>query len=98
MAKTETLIGFAVKAKKAIFGADRVEGNKTAELIICCRSASERTIRNIALLKTGRLPVIISEKPLEDIVYKKNCKVIGITDKQFAKAILESITENFTMA
>ena len=95
MAKVETLIGFAVKARKVIFGADRIEGNKSARLIICCHTLSERSLKNMLNMQTGKLKIIISKQPLEDIVFKTNCKAIAISDAQFAKAILDNLSNNF---
>lgn len=98
--KIATLIGFAVKANKLIYGMDELkEGSRKRYLIVFCHSLSERgkaEIKEIAL--RDKVPLIETKtKKLEDIVFKRNCKIIGIANKQMSEAIIKYITEDYSL-
>ena len=89
--KFETLIGFAIKSGKTKIGAGAVETLRRAELIIVCKSASENSISKAKKLarKLGARLYVTTVKPLEEITYKINSKIMAITDVQFAKSIID---------
>lgn len=96
--KIETLTGFAVKSGKLVYGTDRIVGGKRMPLVMICGSASENTqkvIRNFCA-ETGT-DLVITKKPLEEIVYKRNCKAIAFKDRQMADAVKKNINENYTL-
>ncbi len=98
--KVSTLIGFAVKANKLIYGMDELkEGKRKRYLIVYCHSLSERgkdEIKEIA--RRDNVPLIETKsQKLEDIVYKRNCKVIGVANKQMSEAIIKYITEDYSL-
>jgi len=97
VAKIETLIGFAVKAQKIIYGADRIFNNKNAKLIVICKSLADNSKKKIFDKVLPTQKIIESKNLLENIVFKTNCKVIAITDINFIKAILENFNENYTL-
>jgi len=97
VAKIETMIGFAIKAGKIIFGAERIVLNKTAKLIIICASLADNSKKKLLEKLSKKQQVIISKNLLEDIVFKTNCKAIAISDTNFVKAILQSLDENYTL-
>ncbi len=95
--KAETLVGFAIKANKCRFGVNSIESLKHAELLIVCPTASDNTKKEaLKLSKKLSARLYISVKPLEEITYKENCKLIAITDKNFAKPITEFSDGSFT--
>ena len=98
--KIATLIGFAVKANKLIYGLDELEeGTRKRYLIVYCSTLSERgeaALKRVA--KRDNVPMIKTlSRRLEDIVYKRNCKVIGIANKQMSEAIIQYITEDYLL-
>lgn len=96
--KAETLTGFAVKAAKLIYGADNITKGRRKALVMLCASASENTRKEIErFCKQTGTDLIITKKPLEDIVHKKNCKVIAFKDSQMAEAVKKNINENYTL-
>ena len=110
--KAETLVGFAIKANKCRFGVNSIESLKHAELLIVCPTASDNTKKEaLKLSKKLSARLYISVKPLdekgryickyyswngEETTYKENCKLIAITDKNFAKPITEFSDGSFT--
>ena len=59
--KIESLLGFAVKAGKIVYGADGLEATRTRVFVIfLCDTASDNTKKKIRVLASGkRSPVII---------------------------------------
>lgn len=96
--KIISLIGFAIKAGKVVFGADNIIKNKKIYLIVCCKTLSINSLENIKVAVNGKIPIIISQNPLCDITYKKGVKVLGVTDKQMSSAIIKNLSDNFILA
>lgn len=95
--KIESLIGFAINAGSVIYGIDSVEEmKKHKHLVIYCASASDNTIKRVKnFSEKFKVPSMISKKLLDDITHKTNCKVIGITSKQMAKAMMSFTNNDF---
>ena len=95
--KAQTFIGFAIRAKKYRIGMNAVQTLKRIELIIICRSASENTKKEAKkVAKKYNCTLIESTmQDLEQITFTPNAKVMAITDKALAKAILENIASEF---
>ena len=97
--KVVTFIGFAVRARKVKCGVNAIKTLKgSVPVIVICKSASENTFNDvISVAKKLSAQVIISQEYLvEDIVHKENCKVVAITDKALATAVLEHLDAGFT--
>ena len=64
-----------------------------------CNSASDGT-KKVAASYAHKFncPLMVSNPLLEDVVLKTNCKMIAITDKNLAKAIIENQNENFSIS
>lgn len=95
--KVESLLGFAVKAGKIIYGSDKILAVKTKYyLIFLCNTTAENTRnRVLAVAKDKSVPVISPKTELQNLVYRKNCKALAITDKQMSEAILNMLGENY---
>ncbi len=95
--RIESLLGFAVKAGKVIYGIDGIESSKArVYLVFMCKTVSQNTADKLkALAERKQIPVLLCEKPLEDAVSRKNCKVLGVCDRQMAQAMLEFQTETY---
>ena len=95
--KAETLVGFAIRANKCRFGVNSIASLKRAELLIVCLTASDNTKKEaLKLSKKLSAKLYVSVKPLEEITYKENCKLIAVTDKNFAEPITEFSEGSFT--
>lgn len=96
--KIESILGFAVRANKIIYGLDNIEIlRKKRYLIIVCPSLSQRSTRRaIAIAEEKKIPLIRTKsKPLEEIVHKTQCKAIALTDHQMSRAIMQYINDNY---
>ncbi len=90
--KVSTYIGFAIKSGKVIFGYDNLKlYDKKLYLIILCKTANDKYIQlaknkqnitNCEICKTTDL--------LGNLIYKTNCKMIGIKNKELATAIINN--------
>ena len=102
MAKIETMIGFAIKANKIIYGAERIytssfNKNKNAKLIIICSTLADNSKKKLLEKKLSNQKILLSKNLLDDIVHKTNCKAIAITDTNFIRPILENLNEYYTL-
>ena len=97
--KVETFIGFAIKSRSISMGSNTIATLKRAYLIIVCDSASEGTKKTAqSYANKFSCPLMVSKTLIEDIVFKENCKILAITDKNLAKAIIENQNENFSIS
>lgn len=95
--KAETLVGFAIRANSYRTGVNSVATLKRAELLLLCPTASQNTVKEvIKLAKKLHARLYVSVKPLEEVAFKQNCKLIAITDKKFAAPIVEYAEGSFT--
>lgn len=92
--KVETLIGFAIRAGKVIFGYDNIEGNRKCALIIVCKNLSQNSKERV-LRKAGKTPVIETQCTLSEITHRNGCKAIALTDKQMAQAVKNCLNERY---
>lgn len=94
--KTETFIGFAVRAGKFRVGTNAVQTLKKAFLVIVCKTASQNTKKQaLKIANKFRCPIMETvSKTLTQFVYKDNAKVMAITDFGLSKAILDALSEN----
>ena len=91
--KIKTYIGFSVRSGQIIYGADTlIETRKHVKLIVLCSSlASSSKDKVIEYAKSKNIPVLtLEDLLLEDVVFKKNCKVVGLLNKNLAQAVIDS--------
>ena len=95
--KAESLIGFAVKAGHVLYGIDTVEAaRKKLYLIVLCDTVAENTRKKaLSVAAAKHVPVIVSRNELQYTVGRKNCKVLAVTDRQMAEAIVTLHGENY---
>lgn len=98
-AKTISLIGFAARARKLMFGAFSCEkGVRSAKvaLILADEGLSERSMKDVCnMSKFYETPmVVISPAGELGRICGKDCKIAGVTDEQFAEAILKIEEQN----
>lgn len=96
--KVETYIGFAVRSNKYRTGMNSVESLKRANLVIVCTTASENTKKQaFKVAKKFGTRLYQTARPLAELVYKENTKVMAITDNSLAKAIIENADGELTI-
>ncbi len=88
--KLETLVGFAMKAGKVIYGTDNIERSGKKHLILLCNTLSENSRKKL-IHKVEKTPILLStQKLLSEITHREGCKALAITDRQMANAIIEN--------
>ena len=92
--KVETLLGFAIRAGKVVFGYDNIESNRKCVLIIVCKSLSQNAKERV-LRKAGKTTVIETQCALSEITHRNGCKAIALTDKQMAHAVINCLNERY---
>jgi ribosomal protein L7Ae-like RNA K-turn-binding protein len=95
--KTATYIGFCVRAGKCRTGTNSICTLKKANLILLCKSASENTKKQVQkIAKKFSAPMLITkDRLLEDLIFKPTVKVMAVTDKALADAIMQNFEEEF---
>ena len=93
--KVKTMLGFAIKAGKVLFGSDNILANaKRKYLIVVCKTLSENGLNRL-INNAAATPILRNKHdPLSALVYKDNCKAIAVTDKQMATAVLNGYNNN----
>jgi len=89
--KLESLLGFAVKSGKIVFGFDNLcETRKNVKLVIYSPTTSDKVKQKLVLLCKHKSWVLIETiDNMESLIHRDNCKVVGLTDKSMSEAILK---------
>ena len=97
--KIESLLGFAVKAGKIIYGSDNIEVVKRRYfLVIICNTLAENSRKKVLKAASDKkVPVILSANELQYTVNRRNCKAVAITDRQMSEAMLKMTNENYRL-
>ena len=88
-AKINTYVGFAVKSRKIVYGADNIEKSRRIKLIMLSSELSPRTEKKMKKLECN----IISHYDFNNLSLGqsyKAIKAIAITDESLAQAILKN--------
>lgn len=92
MNKIISYIGFAIKAKKVIVGQSHLKRtDKRLYLVLVCSSASENLIdlaKNLAFKNV--CDYIITKPRLDTLTNIQDVKIIGITDENLSRAIIDN--------
>lgn len=89
MAETDkfmSMVGFAKRARKIVYGIDSLESAKRLKLLAVSDSASDNLVSSMMSLATKRGVPLVTVDGLEDKV-GGNCKALGITDENMARAM-----------
>jgi CO dehydrogenase/acetyl-CoA synthase epsilon subunit len=98
--KQRTFIGFSIKKRAVRIGTNAANTLRRAELLLVCPTASENAVKEALKLKRKfNCPLIRTSETLESLTGKENARIMAVTDKALAKAIIEnspteSIVEN----
>lgn len=83
-----SMIGFAKRAGKIIYGYDTLVSARRVKLYAVSTTASDKLKSNMKLLADKSSRPLVTANELENIV-GNNCKALGITDENMAKAMLD---------
>lgn len=92
MNKIISYIGFAIKSNKYVAGQTALKhSTKNFHLILVCNTASEN-LKNLAknLAEKNKCDIIISQEKLESLSNIKDVKIMGLTDENLSKAIIQN--------
>ena len=98
--KELTFLGFSIKARKILYGANTIEGDRhTKYALLMCKSAGANTRKDMAALsRKWNIPCYVTtEALLEELVFRNNCKTAALTDKALAQAFLSNLTGQFEL-
>lgn len=91
--KAETFIGFSIRSGKILFGLEQIErSKKIPKLIVVCSTLGENSQKKVLTYSEKKKVNVLklSQRKLEDIVHKDNCKIIGLTDAHLAQAVIDN--------
>ena len=88
--KSETFVGFVLRARKYKIGGNAVATLKKANLIIVCDTASDNMkSEGLNFSARFRCPLLIAkERTLASLTGRENAKIMAVTDGALATAIL----------
>lgn len=93
-AKVKSYIGFAIKARKIIYGLDNILTSKKRPYLLLIDSGyspnSQKKLMRYA--QANEVPVI--DYCLGKVIPDRNCKALGIMEKNLAAAILKELKES----
>lgn len=93
-ARVKTFLGFAIKASKALFGVDLIltsRRNPYIVLVDSSLSANSMSKLNNHLTKNDIRFYTVN---MQDIYPDKNCKAVGVMEKNLASAIESEVKES----
>lgn len=85
-----TMIGFAKRAGKIVYGYDGLAASQKVKLAAVSDTASDNLKRNVALLAERRNYPLVTAALLEQKV-GNNIKALGILDENMAKAVSDYV-------
>lgn len=93
--KIQTMLNFAIRASKTVFGVDNIPSCKNKHVIIACSTLSENSLKQL-LKENVKTPIIRTKKPLEEIIHRGG-KAIAIKDRNMANEIMKNINDDYEL-
>lgn len=93
--KIQTMLNFAIRASKTVFGVDNIPSCKAKHVIIACSTLSENSLKQL-LRDNKNTPIILSKRPLEEIIHRGG-KAVAVKDKNMATEILKNINDDYEL-
>lgn len=91
--KLQGYLNIAKKAGYVIIGAEKLYNyNKKLYLVIYDNTSEKNTLKVVDKIKQRNIP-IFSIDNLQDIVSIKNCKIIGIKNKNLSDIMMQCISD-----
>ncbi|MCL2796550.1 MAG: hypothetical protein FWD58_00630 [Firmicutes bacterium] len=90
--KLTTFLGFAIKSGKIIFGTDNILFLRACKyLILYDASLADNAQKKLErYAQECSIPMLLSAKPLCELVHRGGVKAVAITDVNIASAIVKS--------
>lgn len=91
--KAETFVGFSVRSGKILFGYEQIERSKRVpKLIVLCSTLGANSQKKIVTFAEQKHVKVLklTQRKLEDVVHKSNCKIIGLMDEHLAQAVIDN--------
>ena len=89
--KLKGYLNISNKAGYMIVGGEKLDSyNKKLYLVIYDKTAQKSTIKVVEKIKTRGIPVVEVEN-LEELISIKNCKIIGLKNKNLSDIIVDII-------
>ncbi len=89
LTKIRSFVGFSVKARKILFGVDNITtaiGKKKPYVVLVSTDISANSYEKLKRY-VEKYDVEMFNADIEQILSGKNCKAIGLTDENLAKAV-----------
>ena len=93
--KIQTMLNFAIRASKTVFGVDNIPSSKAKHVIIACSTLSENSLKQL-LRDNKNTPIILSKRPLEEVIHRGG-KAVAVKDKNMATEILKNINDDYEL-
>ncbi len=91
--KVFSYVGFAVRAGKVKIGIDNVlSAKKVPYVVLYDKTLAENSKKKLLSRCENVNPTFCVD--MDDVFPGKGCKVLGITDRNLAKAIIDNLEEN----
>jgi ribosomal protein L7Ae-like RNA K-turn-binding protein len=92
--KIETMLNFAVRARKIIFGQDNILVYKKRQYcILYDGSLAENSVKKLTqAANTKSIPIFCLTVPLADLVHRAGVKAVSVTDANLAKEIILNVS------
>lgn len=93
-AKVRSYIGFAIKARKIIYGLDNIlTSKKRPYLLLIDKGFSPNSQKKLArYAEENEIPIMSFN--LETVIPDRNCKAVGLMEKNLAAAVLKELKES----
>ena len=93
-AKVKSFIGFAIKAGKALFGVDLILTSRHAPRIVLIDNSLSDNSKNKLNGYLNKNSIRSYTVDMEALYSGKNCKAVGVMDKNLAQAIELELKES----
>ncbi len=93
--KIQTMLNFAIRASKTVFGVDNIPSCKNKHVIVACSTLSENSLKQL-LRENKNTPVIMSKRPLETVIHRGG-KAVAVKDRNMAQEILKNINDDYEL-
>lgn len=94
--KIQTMLNFAIRAKKTVYGVDNIVVSKKAKVVVVCKTLSQRSLKRL-LCEATRIPILRTVTYELEYLAHKSGKAIAVTDSNMAKEILKNINNDYEL-
>lgn len=93
--KIETMLNFAIRASKTVFGVDNIPSCRNKYVIVACSTLSPNSLKQL-VKENKNTPIIISKRPLDTIIHRGG-KAVAVKDRNMATEILKNISDDYEL-